>query len=307
VSPARRDFRPGRDLPAAVGVIGGSGLYEMEGLEDIRWVEVKTPFGPPSDRFGVGQLGAQRVIFLPRHGRGHRRTPSELNYRANIYGLKILGARWILSVSAVGSLREEIRPLDFVVPDQFYDHTRRRVSSFFGDGIVGHVGMAHPVCPELAGVLEEAARDGAGTVHRGGTYICIEGPQFSTRGESEVYRGWGMSIIGMTNMPEAKLAREAELHYATLALVTDYDVWHPEHDAVTVEAVVQNLVTNVARAREVLRRAIPRVGKPCSAGCDRALRHAVITDPRLFPPRIRARLAPLIGHYFPRPRRRPRG
>jgi 5'-methylthioadenosine phosphorylase len=305
VSPAPRSSRREGERPAAVGVIGGSGLYDMEGLEDVRWVEVKTPFGRPSDRYCVGRLGEQRVIFLPRHGRGHRRTPSELNYRANIYGLKTLGASWVVSVSAVGSLREEIRPLDFVVPDQFYDHTRQRVSSFFGDGIVGHVGMAHPVCPELAGLLERVARESGATVHRGGTYICIEGPQFSTRGESEVYRGWGMSIIGMTNMPEAKLAREAELHYATLALVTDYDVWHPGHDAVTVEAVVANLLKNVARAREVLRRAIPEIGKPCSAGCDRALQHAVITDPGLFPPRIRARLTPLIGRYFPRhlPRR----
>jgi 5'-methylthioadenosine phosphorylase len=279
----------------------------MEGLEDVRWMQVRTPFGPPSDRFCVGRLRDQPVIFLPRHGRGHRRTPSELNYRANIYGLKTLGARWVFSVSAVGSLKEEIRPLDLVVPDQFYDHTRRRESSFFGDGIVGHVGMAHPVCPELAGLLEVAAREGGARVHRGGTYICIEGPQFSTRGESEVYRRWGMSIIGMTNMPEAKLAREAELHYATLALVTDYDVWHPEHDAVTVDAVVQNLVRNVARARDVLRRVIPQVGKPCAAGCDRALRDAVITDPRLFPPRIRARLGLLIGRYFPAAPRQSRG
>ena len=284
----------------AVGVIGGSGLYEMEGLEDVRWVEVRTPFGPPSDRYCVGRLGDRRVIFLPRHGRGHRRTPSELNYRANIYGLKALGARWVLSVSAVGSLKEEIRPLDVVVPDQFYDHTRHRVGSFFGEGIVGHVGMAHPVCIGLAGLLASAGGESGATVHRGGTYICIEGPQFSTRGESVVYRQWGMSIIGMTNMPEAKLAREAELHYATLALVTDYDVWHPEHDAVTVEAVVANLVKNVALARDVLRRVIPRVGgMACEVGCDQALRDAVITDPRLFPPRVRARLDLLIGRRFP--------
>jgi 5'-methylthioadenosine phosphorylase len=298
-APRRQARPPNRAEPAAVGVIGGSGLYEMEGLEDVRWVEVRTPFGQPSDRYGVGRLGDRRVIFLARHGRGHRRMPSELNYLANIYGLKALGARWVVSVSAVGSMREDIRPLDLVVPDQFFDHTHRRVSSFFGDGIVAHVGMAHPVCPDLGDVLEAAARESGATVHGGGTYICIEGPQFSTRGESEIYRRWGVSIIGMTNMPEAKLAREAELCYATLALVTDYDVWHPEHDAVTVEAVVANLVRNVARARDVLRRVIPRIGKPCTTGCDHALRDAVITNPALFPPRVRKRLDLLLGRYFP--------
>lgn len=308
MSPARRGARLATEPAPAVGVIGGSGLYEMEGIEDVRWVEVRTPFGSPSDRYCVGRLGDQPVIFLPRHGRGHRRTPSELNYRANVYGLKALGAGWVLSVSAVGSLKEEIRPLDLVVPDQFYDHTRQRAGSFFGDGIVGHVGMAHPVCADLADRIEVAGRESGATVHRGGTYICIEGPQFSTRGESEVYRRWGMSIIGMTNMPEAKLAREAELHYATLALVTDYDVWHPEHDAVTVEAVVANLQKNVARAQEVLRRVIPQIGAGCRAGCDRALRDAVITDPRLFPSRVRKRLQLLIGRYYPAARARsPRG
>ena len=215
-----------------VGVIGGSGLYEMEGLTDLRWVRVKTPFGDPSDAYCVGRLGDREVIFLPRHGRGHRLTPSELNYRANIHGFKQLGARWVISISAVGSMREEIRPLDLVLPDQFYDHTKRRVSSFFGDGIVAHVGMAHPVCSDLADLLEAGGRETGATVHRGGTYICIEGPQFSTKGESEIYRSWGVSVIGMTNMPEAKLAREAELCYATLALCTDYDVWHEEHEAV---------------------------------------------------------------------------
>ncbi|MGH7314827.1 MAG: MTAP family purine nucleoside phosphorylase, partial [Candidatus Rokuibacteriota bacterium] len=195
----------------ALGVIGGSGLYEMEGVEDFRWVRVRTPFGDPSDAYGTGRLGDRRVIFLPRHGRGHRVTPSEINYRANIYGLKALGARRVISVSAVGSMKEEIHPLDIVIPDQFYDHTRRRVSSFFGDGIVGHVGMADPVCPALGDLLETGSREAGARVHRGGTYICIEGPQFSTRGESQIYRRWGVSVIGMTNMPEAKLAREAEL------------------------------------------------------------------------------------------------
>jgi len=288
-----------------VGVIGGSGLYELEGLEDARWVKVKTPFGEPSDAYRVGRLGGAIVVFLSRHGRGHRLSPSEINYRANFYGLKALGARSVISVSAVGSMKEEIRPLDLLVPDQFYDHTRRRVSTFFGDGIVGHVSMADPVCPALGDLLETAGRESGATVHRGGTYLCMEGPQFSTKGESQIYRQWGVSVIGMTNMPEAKLAREAELCYATLALVTDYDVWHEDHDAVTVEAVVANLLANVATAKAVLLRAIPRVGKPCEAGCPSALRNAVITNPKAFPPRTRRRLALLLDKYFP-PRRRGR-
>ncbi|HZP36813.1 MAG TPA: S-methyl-5'-thioadenosine phosphorylase [Methylomirabilota bacterium] len=285
----------------ALGIIGGSGLYEMEGIEDLRWVPVRTPFGEPSDRFGVGRLGDRRVIFLPRHGRGHRLSPSEINYRANIWGLKSLGARWVVSVSAVGSMKEDIHPLDLVIPGQFYDHTRRRVSSFFGEGIVGHVGMADPVCPALGDLLETASREAGARVHRGGIYICIEGPQFSTKGESQIYRRWGVSVIGMTNMPEAKLAREAELCYATLALATDYDVWHESHAAVSVEAVVANLLKNVATAKVVLRRMIPRVGKPCPAGCGDALASAVITDPALFPPRTRKNLALLLDRYFPTP------
>jgi 5'-methylthioadenosine phosphorylase len=283
----------------ALGIIGGSGLYEMDGIEDLRWVRVRTPFGDPSDAYGTGRFGDRRVIFLPRHGRGHRFTPTEINYRANIYGLKALGARWIISVSAVGSMKEEIHPLDLVIPDQFYDHTRRRVSSFFGEGIVGHVGMAEPVCPALGDLLEAGSREAGGRVHRGGIYICIEGPQFSTKGESQIYRRWGVSVIGMTNMPEAKLAREAELCYATLALATDYDVWHDGHAAVTVEAVVANLLKNVATAKVVLRRVIPRVGKVCAAGCGDALASAVITDPKAFPPRTRKRLGLLLDRYFP--------
>ncbi len=287
-----------------VGVIGGSGLYELEeGLPDARWVRLRTPFGAPSDAYRVGRLGAATVVFLSRHGRGHRLLPSEINYRANIYGLKALGARWVISVSAVGSMKEEIHPLDLVVPDQFYDLTKRRPSSFFGDGIAGHVGMADPVCPGLADLLEAAARESGATVHRGGTYLCIEGPQFSTKGESRIHRQWGVSVIGMTNVPEAKLAREAELCYATLALVTDYDVWHEEHGAVTVEAVVANLLKNVATAKGVLLRALPRVGKPCTAGCDSALAHAVITSPGAFPPRTRKRLGLLLDKYFPAPKR----
>ncbi len=286
-----------------VGIIGGSGLYEMEGLTGARWVKLRTPFGDPSDAYCVGRLGDRRVVFLPRHGRGHRLLPSELNYRANIWGLKKLGAQAVISVSAVGSMREAIRPLDIVVPDQFYDHTKRRVSSFFGDGIVAHVGMAHPVCADPAARLESAGREAGATVHRGGTYICIEGPQFSTKGESEIYRSWGVSVIGMTNMPEAKLAREAELCYATLALATDFDVWHPEHDAVTVEAVVANLLKNVATAREVLRRVIPRVATPCGHGCGDALASAIITAPDALSARTRRRLSLLIDrHVAPRGR-----
>lgn len=291
---------------AVIGVVGGSGLYELEeGLQDARWVRIRTPFGAPSDAYRVGRLGAATVIFLSRHGRGHRLSPSDINYRANIYGLKALGARRVISISAVGSMREEIRPLDLVVPEQFYDHTRRRVSSFFGDGIVGHVGMADPVCPGLADLLEAAGRESGATVHRGGTYLCIEGPQFSTRGESRIYRQWGVSVIGMTNMPEAKLAREAELCYATLALVTDYDVWHEGHDAVTVEAVVANLLRNVATAKAVLLRVLPRIDKPCGAGCGSALGSAVITSPSAFPPRTRKRLAFLLDKYFPERKKGP--
>jgi 5'-methylthioadenosine phosphorylase len=298
---------PGIQPPFTVGVIGGSGLYEMDGLEDVRWVRVKTPFGDPSDAYCTGRLGDRRVVFLPRHGRGHRLTPSELNYRANIWGLRRLGARAVISVSAVGSMKEDIRPLDLVLPDQFFDHTRRRASTFFGDGIVAHVGMAHPVCADLADGLEGAARETGARVHRGGTYLCIEGPQFSTTGESVIYRQWGISVIGMTNMPEAKLAREAELCYATLALATDYDVWHPDHDAVTVEAVVQNLTRNVATARAVLARAIPKLGERCRTGCRDALKDAVITSPAEFPSPARRRLALFLDRHFPARKRARRG
>jgi len=288
----------------AIGIIGGSGLYEMDGLTNVVWRRVRTPFGDPSDAYCCGRLDGRPVIFLARHGRGHRLMPSELNFRANIWGFKALGAEWVVSVSAVGSMREALKPLDLVIPDQFFDATRRRVSSFFGDGIVAHVGMADPVCPQLAGALEKAARQGGATVHRGGTYICIEGPQFSTKAESFVYRSWGVDIIGMTNMPEAKLAREAELCYATLALVTDYDVWHETHEAVTVETVIRTLMQNVATAKDVLRRLIPSVGAPRACPCPRLLENAVITNPTAFPPATRRRLDLLIGRYFPKPSRR---
>jgi 5'-methylthioadenosine phosphorylase len=292
----RRD--PGRHEPA-IGVIGGSGLYELEGLTDVRWRRVRTPFGDPSDEYCEGRLGGRRVVFLPRHGRGHRLTPTELPFRANIWGLKSLGVEWAISVSAVGSMKEEIQPLDLVLPDQFFDATRRRVNSFFGEGIVAHVGMAEPVCADLAGALEKAAGDAGATVHRGGTYVCIEGPQFSTKAESRIYRSWGVDVIGMTNMPEAKLAREAELCYATLALATDYDVWHDTHETVSVETVVQNLLKNVQTAREVLRRVIPMIGPGRGCACPELLRNAVITAPPAFPLATRRRLDLLLSKYFP--------
>ena len=284
---------------AAIGVIGGTGLYELPGLTDIRWRRVRTPFGDPSDEYCEGRLDGRRVVFLPRHGRGHRLMPSELNFRANIWGLKFLGVEWVLSVSAVGSMRERIRPLDLVIPDQFFDWTRRRISSFFGDGIVAHVGMAEPVCGTLATALEKAARETGATVHRGGTYLCIEGPQFSTKAESQIYRGWGVDVIGMTNMPEAKLAREAELCYATLALATDYDVWHETHEVVSVEAVIQNLLKNVETAKHVLRRVISAIAEPRSCGCADLLRNAIITSPKAFPLGPRRRLDLILGKYFP--------
>jgi 5'-methylthioadenosine phosphorylase len=282
-----------------IGIIGGSGLYELEGLTDVRWERVRTPFGDPSDAYCLGRLAGREVVFLPRHGRGHRLIPSELPFRANLYGMKVLGVEWVVSVSAVGSMRERIAPLDLVIPDQFYDHTRRRIPSFFEEGIVAHVAMADPVCPDLAGALHLAATEAGANVHRGGTYLCIEGPQFSTKAESRIYRGWGVDVIGMTNVPEVKLAREAELCYATLALVTDYDVWHEEEAAVTVETVVANLLRNVARAKEVLRRVIPRLGGPRSCACPDLLRNAVITAPAAFPPAARRRLSLLLDKYFP--------
>jgi 5'-methylthioadenosine phosphorylase len=289
-----------------IGVIGGSGLYELEGLADVRWQKVRTPFGDPSDAYCLGRLGGQEVVFLPRHGRRHRLLPSELNYRANIYGLKALGVEWVVSMSAVGSMREGIAPLDLVVIDQFYDHTRRRVSSFFGEGIGAHVGMADPVCADLAQRLYRAAVATGARVHPRGTYICIEGPQFSSKAESEIYRGWGVDVIGMTNMPEVKLAREAELCYATVALVTDYDVWHETEAAVTVESVVANLLKNVATAKDVIRRVVPEIGGPRTCPCPRLLESAIITPAAAFPAATRRRLSLLIARYFP-PAPRPAG
>ena len=282
-----------------IGIIGGSGLYDLPGLEDIRWKKVKTPFGDPSDAYLTGRLGDRSVAFLPRHGRGHRIMPSELNFRANVYGFKALGVERLISVSAVGSMKESIRPLDLLIPDQFFDWTRRRISSFFGNGIVAHVGMAEPVCPDLADCLFKAASATGAMAHRGGTYICIEGPQFSTKAESEVYRHWGMDVIGMTNIPEAKLAREAELCYATLALVTDYDVWHETEEVVTVEAVIANLIKNVETAKDALRRVIPEINPARTCHCPRLLKDAVITSPNHFPAKTRKTLDLLLDKYYP--------
>lgn len=284
---------------ASIGVIGGSGLYQMPGLTDIEEAALETPFGAPSDSYTLGTLAGQRVAFLPRHGRGHRLSPTEIPARANIYGFKRLGVTHLLSVSAVGSMREEIRPLDLLVPDQLVDRTVARPRTFFGDGLVVHVGFADPFCPELSQALAAAAETTGARVHRGGTYICIEGPQFSTRAESRVYRQWGVDVIGMTAIPEAKLAREAELCYATLALVTDYDVWHESEAHVTVEMVVANLTRNVVTAREAVRAVVPAVADlERACGCGEALASGIITARERVTPEIRQRLSLLLDRYL---------
>ncbi|MBI2868031.1 MAG: S-methyl-5'-thioadenosine phosphorylase [Chloroflexi bacterium] len=283
---------------ARIGVIGGSGLYNIEGLKDVREVRVRTPFGDPSDTITVGVLEGEGVAFLPRHGRGHRLTPTEIPARANIFALKSLGVEWVISISAVGSLKEEIRPLDLVVPDQLIDRTRGRSSTFFGGGVVAHVGFAHPFCPVLSGVLGDCAEGTGATVHRGGTYVVMEGPAFSTLAESNLYRSWGASVIGMTALPEAKLAREAELCYATIACSTDYDCWYPDHDHVTVEMVVSNLLKNAERAKSIVRSAVRRLPKQRACMCASALSSAIITDPAAIPPQTKRDLAPIIGKYI---------
>jgi len=282
-----------------IAVIGGSGLYELPGLAHVREVRLKTPFGDPSDAFIVGELGEVRLVFLPRHGRGHRWLPTELNSRANIWGLKKLGAERVLSFSAVGSMREHIAPGHMVVVDQFIDRTRLRPQTFFGDGLVGHVQMADPVCADLAGVLYDSAQAAGATVHRGGTYLCIEGPQFSTRAESTLYRSWGVDVIGMTNLPEARLAREAELCYATVALSTDYDCWHQSEDDVTVEAVIAVMKSNVRTAQEIIRQAAGRLVGERTCSCGHALANALMTSPALVPASTRRRLDLLVGRYLP--------
>ncbi|GBD38661.1 S-methyl-5'-thioadenosine phosphorylase [bacterium HR37] len=281
-----------------VGVIGGSGLYEMEGLEDVHSVKVETPWGFPSDEFVVGTLGEVRLVFLPRHGRGHRIMPSEINFRANIYGMKKLGVEWIVSVSAVGSMREEIAPGHIVIPSQFFDNTKGRVSTFFGDGIVAHVSMADPVCPNLLEVLYEASKRAGAVVHKGGVYLCIEGPQFSTRAESNIYRKWGVDVIGMTNMPEAKLAREAEICYATLALSTDYDCWHEVHSDVTVEDVVEVLTKNVELAKQIIKEAVCLISEQRDCICSNALRDAIITSKDAISDDVKKKLELIIGRYI---------
>lgn len=281
-----------------IGVIGGSGLYAMEGLEDVREVQVETPFGAPSDAYILGTLQGRELVFLPRHGRGHRIPPSALNFRANIYGLKALGVEWVISVSAVGSMREEIRPGDLVVPDQFFDRTRTRVSTFFDQDVVAHVAFADPVCPVVAEVLRHAAEATEATVHAGGTYLCIEGPQFSTRAESQIYRHWGVDVIGMTNLPEARLAREAELCYATLALATDYDCWHESADDVDIESILAVLQRNVQVAQEIISRSVPRLRGERVCVCRTALQQALITAPEMIPASARERLGLLINPYI---------
>ena len=282
-----------------IGVIGGSGLYDMDALQDREDVRVTTPFGEPSAPYVVGTLNDRRVAFLARHGHGHRLMPSELNFRANIFGFKTLGVEWILSASAVGSLQEECRPLDIVVPNQFLDRTKGRISTFFGGGIVAHVGFAHPFCATLSEIATDAASQAEARVHRGGTYVCMEGPQFSTLAESRLYRSWGMDIIGMTNLQEAKLAREAEICYATLALVTDYDCWHEGHDDVTVEMIIATLTQNAVTAQRVIANAVARLPVERSCECASALGSAIITRPELISLALKQDLAPLIGKYVP--------
>ncbi len=283
---------------ALTGVIGGSGLYQMEGFEGAREVELETPFGSPSGPYLLGRLEGKPFAFLPRHGKGHRLMPSELPFRANIWGFKKLGAQWIISVSAVGSLREEIEPGHIVIPDQFFDRTRTRVATFFGDGIAGHITFADPICPELAGALHRASQAAGATVHKGGAYVCMEGPAFSTRAESRLYRSWGLDVVGMTNIPEAKLAREAELCYATLALATDYDCWHESEEDVTIEAVLGVIKRNVEMAQKIIRAAAREMGEVPHCSCPRALENAILTSPELIPAEVKERLSVIIGKYI---------
>ena len=280
-----------------IGILGGSGLYDMAELADRDEVTVSTPFGNPSGPYVTGTLNGRQVAFLARHGAGHRLLPSELNFRANMYGFKVLGVEWILSASAVGSLQERYRPLDLVVPDQFLDRTRGRISTFFGRGLAVHVSFAHPVCATLSGLACDSAKTVGATVHRGGTYVCMEGPQFSTLAESNLYRSWGMDVIGMTNLQEAKLAREAEICYATLALVTDYDCWHEGHDSVSVEMVVANLSKNALMAQRVVSETVSHLPVPRTCECATALASAILTRPETIPEQTKEELAPIVGKY----------
>jgi 5'-methylthioadenosine phosphorylase len=281
-----------------IGIIGGSGLYDMAELTDREERRIETPFGEPSAPYVIGTLRGKRVAFLARHGIGHRVMPSELNFRANIFGFKALGVEYIVSASAVGSLKEQYRPLDLLIPDQFFDRTKGRVSTFFGNGLVAHVGFAHHFCSILSDVALGAAQAAGATVHKGGTYVCMEGPQFSTLAESQLYRSWGMDVIGMTNLQEAKLAREAEICYATIALVTDYDCWHPDHDQVTVDMIIANLTQNARTAQQVIAEAVGRLPYARTCECATALKHAIITRPDAVPDETRRALAPLVGKYL---------
>jgi 5'-methylthioadenosine phosphorylase len=282
---------------AAIGIIGGSGLYTMKGLTKTREIRVKTPFGAPSDSIVLGTLEGKRVAFLARHARGHRILPSEINYRANVYAMKLLGVERIISVSAVGSLKEDLRPGEFLVADQFFDRTKNRISTFFGEGLVAHLAFAHPTCEQLSGVLADACVHEAVMVHRRGTYVCIEGPQFSTLAEAEVHRQLGFEVIGMTNVTEAKLAREAEICYATIAMITDYDCWHPEHESVTATQIMATLSQNAENAQKVLRTAVRELPAARTCKCGSALQHSLLTDMKIVPKATKKKLAAIIGKY----------
>jgi 5'-methylthioadenosine phosphorylase len=281
-----------------IGIIGGSGLYDMADVTDRTEIKLTTPFGDPSGPYLLGTLRGRRVAFLARHGAGHRLLPSELNFRANIFGMKTLGVEYILSASAVGSLKEEYKPLDIVIPDQFIDRTRGRTSTFFGRGLAAHVGFAHPFCRILSRLVSSSGQDSGAVVHTGGTYVCMEGPQFSTLAESKLYRSWGADIIGMTNLQEAKLAREAEICYTTIALVTDYDCWHPDHDSVTVEMVIANLMQNAKTAQHIIAKAVEALPYERTCECASALKYALITRPDAIPAQTRQELAPLVNKYL---------
>jgi 5'-methylthioadenosine phosphorylase len=281
-----------------IGIVGGSGLYQMAGLTDMEEAVIDTPFGKPSDSYRVGSLEGRKVAFLARHHRNHTILPSELNFRANIHGFKQLGVEWILSASAVGSLKEELRPLDVVLPDQFYDRTKARISTFFGNGIVAHVSFGDPICHVLSDVIGAAGSDAGVPIKRGGTYVCMEGPQFSTKAESNTYRSWGMDLIGMTNLQEAKLAREAEICYSTMALVTDYDCWHPDHDSVTVADIIKNLTMNSENAQKIIRAAVKRLPVERSCKCGSSLQHAILTDLKKAPAETRTKLELLLKKYL---------
>lgn len=295
---ANKKKRPAANEPVRIGIIGGSGLYSMPGLEGVSEVRLKTPFGDPSDALVVGALDGKRVAFLARHGRGHRHLPSEINFRANIHAMKQLGVERLLSVSAVGSLQEDLKPLDFLIPDQFYDRTRHRISTFFGGGVAAHVSFDRPVCPQLASLLGDACERAKVPVHRGGTYVCIEGPQFSTVAESHVHRQLRFEVIGMTNVTEAKLAREAEICYATIAMITDYDCWHPNHASVTLEEIISNLNKNAANAQAVVREAVRAMPDTRACACSTALAHAIVTAPAAIPAAARRRLHVIAGKYL---------